>query len=246
MNLKNFLCESLPLHLYEKVRRYWHNFKEFVGVKSIEKALHEQGLSKLTYKLSEIVPDITNQYSTFKLDTEYLIVKTRAQHAFQIHLVLEAIKLLNKVIKDELIIIDIGDSAGTHIQYIKALFRDRNIRSISVNLDEGAVKRIKEKGLEAICVRAEELTEKYSINADIFLCFEMLEHLMNPAEFLHKLSTKTDCKLFVVTVPYLKSSRVGLHHIRNLNKKWLVLKTLTYLSFRPKIGDCSLNFLVGV
>jgi hypothetical protein len=37
---------------------------------------------------------------------------------------------------------------------------------------------------------------------------------MNPCEFLYNLSTKTNAKFLVITVPYLKKSRVGLHHIR--------------------------------
>jgi len=55
----------------------------------------------------------------------------------------------------------------------------------------------------------------YNINADVFLCFEILEHLMNPCLFLYELCEKTDAKFLVITVPYLKNSRVGLHHIRN-------------------------------
>jgi len=116
MNLKNFLCKNLPPHLYEKVRKHWHNFKEFVGVKSIEKALHEQGLSEFAYKLSKIVPDITYQYTSFKLNTEYLVTKVRALHAFQLSIVKEAIKLLEKESTNNFTIVDIGDSAGTHIQ----------------------------------------------------------------------------------------------------------------------------------
>lgn len=226
MKLQRFLQKVLPFHLYEKNRNHWRNFSHFIGGKSIEQALREQKLFKLARKLSEIVPDITHQYSTFKLNTLYLKKKSRGQHAFQISLVQEAIKLLGKNVKDDLTIVDIGDSAGTHIQYIKSLFGDRNIRTISINLDPKAVKRIREKGFEAICARVEEVGEKYSINADVFLCFETLEHLMNPAEFLYKLSTKTKCKLFVITVPYLRSSRVGLHQIRNLNKQGFSPKTI--------------------
>jgi hypothetical protein len=84
---------------------------------------------------------------------------------------------------------------------------------LSVNLDKKAVERIREKGLEAVCARAEDLP-RYNINADIFLCFETLEHLMNPGLFLHELSSKTGADYLIVTVPYLRNSRVGLHHIR--------------------------------
>jgi 2-polyprenyl-3-methyl-5-hydroxy-6-metoxy-1,4-benzoquinol methylase len=212
--------------LYDKIRKYWRELREFALRKSIEKALREQGLSQLANKLSEIVPDILHQYSAFKVDTLYLTKKVRGQHAFQISLVQEAINILKRSAKDDLTIADIGDSAGTHIQYIRSLFSYQNIRTISINLDPEAVKRIKERGFEAICARAEEIGEKYNITADIFLCFETLEHLMNPAEFLYKLSIKTKCKLFVITVPYLRSSRVGLHQIRNLNKQNLSRKKI--------------------
>jgi len=226
MKLKRFLQKYLSYRLYEKIKNHWQNFSQFIATRSIKQAVCEQGLSQLIDKLSEIVPDITHQYRTFKLDNLYLTKKVRGQHAFQISLVQKAINILKKNAKNDLTIADIGDSAGTHIQYIKSLFSDRNIRTISVNLDPKAVKRIREKGFEAICARAEEVGEKYSINADVFLCFETLEHLMNPAEFLYKLSTKTKCKLFVITVPYLRSSRVGLHQIRNLNKQGFSPKTI--------------------
>jgi len=224
MKVRKFIKKTLPSHLYEKIRNYWHSFSQFMAIKSIEKAVHEQGFSQLVYKLGEIVPDILHQYSTFKVDTLYLTKKVRGEHAFQISLVQEAINILKRSTKDALTIADIGDSAGTHIQYIKALF-NQNIRSISINLDPEAVNKIRKKGLEAICTRAEEIGEKYNITADIFLCFETLEHLMNPAEFLYKLS-KTNCDLLLITVPYLKKSRIGLHQIRNLNKQSLSRKKI--------------------
>lgn len=85
-------------------------------------------------------------------------------------------------------------------------------------MDEVAVNKIRKDGLEAIHCRAEDL-HSYDVGVDIFLCFEMLEHLMTPAEFLYNLSTKTNCKALVMTVPYVTCSRVGLHHIRNNNKR---------------------------
>ncbi len=215
MKVKKFIKRILLSHLYGKNRNYWLSFSQFMAIKSIEQAVREQGFSQLVYRLEEIVPDISHQHSTFKLDTLYLTKKIRGLHAFQISLVQKAINILKRNLKDDLTIADIGDSAGTHIQYIKSLFNYQNIRTISINLDPEAVKRIKEKGFKAICARAEEIGEKYNVTADIFLCFETLEHLMNPAEFLHKLS-KTNCDLLVITVPYLKESRIGLHQIRNL------------------------------
>jgi len=129
MSLKNFLCKILSLYLYDKIRKYWRELREFALRKSIEKALREQGLSQLVYKLEEIVPDITHQYSTFELDTFYLTKKVRGQHAFQISLVQKAINILKRNAKDDLTIVDIGDSAGIHIQYVMSLFNYQNIRT---------------------------------------------------------------------------------------------------------------------
>lgn len=177
--------------------------------RSLEKALKDQNLKSLKIKLEEIVPDITNQYSEFKLDTQYLGNKARNMHTFQISLV-------NSIIDEieEPVIVDVGDSAGTHLQYILALYsKNKKIKCFSLNLDPEAIKRIKKRGLEAIEARAENLKD-YNINADIFLCFEILEHLMNPCSFLYQLSSDTKAKYLIMTVPYLKASRTGLHHIR--------------------------------
>jgi len=250
MKMKKFIKRVLPSHLYEKIWNYWRSFCQFMAIKSIEQAVHEQGFSQLVYKLEEIVPDILHQYSTFKVDTLYLTKKVRGEHAFQISLVQEAINILKKSAKDDLAIADIGDSAGTHIQYIKALF-NQNIRTISINLDPEAVKRIKERGFKAICARAEEIGEKYHITADIFLCFETLEHLMNPDEFLYKLS-QTNCDLFVVTIPYLKPSRIRLHQIRNLSqqnlprKKIMSAENTHIFELSSEDFNCFLNLQVGV
>jgi len=182
---------------------------ELIYEKSLDIAAKEQGLKVLIDKLRKEVPDIRYQYSKFEVNNQYLETKVRNLHAFQI-------SLFNNVI-DEFenpVIVDIGDSAGTHLQYINGLYsKNKNIRSLSVNLDPEAVKRVKEKGLEAIQSRVEDL-QNYNINADLILCFETLEHLMNPCCFLYELMKNTNVKYLVITVPYLKRSRVGLRHIR--------------------------------
>jgi 2-polyprenyl-3-methyl-5-hydroxy-6-metoxy-1,4-benzoquinol methylase len=199
MILKSFIPKSIKPFLREILQS--------VMKTSIEKASKEQGLKSLSDKLTKIVPDITEQYSTFKVDNPYAEVKVRNQHAFQIVLANEVVSEFEKPT-----IVDIGDSAGTHLQYIMGLYPQK-MQCLSVNLDAQAVEKIKQKGLEAVNARAEDL-HKYNIDANIFLCFEMLEHLMNPCHFMHELSTKTNAKYMVITVPYLKNSRVGLHHIR--------------------------------
>jgi hypothetical protein len=227
MTLKNILKRILPGGLFRRAIRFY----ESIPIRSIRAALREQGLSPIYDQLVNIVPDITHQYSSFDIDTEYLRTTVRAQHAFQISLVNEALSLPEFAPEEPLTIADIGDSAGTHIQYIKGLFQDRDIRSLSINVDGEAVKRIQEKGLEAVRARAEDLPS-HSIKADIFLSFEMLEHLMNPFEFLKKIAN-TPCKLLILTVPYLASSRVGLHHIRHNQKNKMTPETTHIFELSP-------------
>lgn len=178
--------------------------------KSLDSAIREQGLYSLRDRLRVIVPDITHQYSLFKIDNSYLENNVRSMHAFQISLLDKIMHLFQK-----LVIVDIGDSAGTHLQYIIGIYSSTHtIESLSVNLDAEAVRRIKNKGLKALNARAEEL-HKYNISADIFLCFETLEHISDPVRFLHELSSKTSVQYIIITVPYVKTSRTGFHHIRN-------------------------------
>jgi hypothetical protein len=213
MFLESFLKRILP----NRLLLWGIHMQELIATKSLYAAIREQNLLLIYHQITEIVPDITHQYTTFDVNSEYLKTNVRAQHSFQIFLVNEALQLIRSSPGERITIVDIGDSAGTHLQYIKGLHQDRNIRSLSVNVDSEAVSRIKEKGLEAICARAEALPS-LSIEADVFLSFEMLEHLMDPCEFLHNLS-QVKCKALVISVPYLVRSRVGLHHIRSNQKR---------------------------
>ena len=216
MSLKQKLKQILPAPFKEMLLKKIQQVCMF----SVNRALKEKRMDGIYKKLEEIVPDLTHQYSTFTINDNYLIKKVRALHAFQVSMVREALSTIcqDNNGSEELTVVDIGDSAGTHIQYIKDFFPEYKLRCLSVNMDPQAVVRIKGKNLEAVCARAEEI-KNLSIDADLFLSFEMLEHLMNPSEFLYRLSKKTNCKIFVVTVPYLAKSRVGLRHIRRKENK---------------------------
>ena len=221
----NLLKSFIPKSIKPFLRKTYQS----VMKRSIEKASKEQGLKNIADKLTRIVPNITNQYSTFKIDNPYLRTKVRNQHAFQISLVDEIVGAFDKPT-----IVDIGDSAGTHLQYIIGLYsKNKKIQCLSVNLDAQAVEKIKQKGLEVVNARAEDL-HNYNISADIFLCFEMLEHLMNPCYFLHELSAKTNAKYMVITVPYLKNSRVGLHHIRGWGARDVFAENTHIFELSPK------------
>ncbi len=178
-----------------------------IFLRSLQSAAREQNLAVLAMTLEKIVPDISDQYSSFRIDSEYLRTKVRNMHAFQMSLIKEVLEEFEKVV-----IVDIGDSSGTHLQYLSGLY-DRDITCLSVNLDPKAVEKIQKKGLRAVLARAEHLQD-YDINPDIFLCFETLEHLMDPCHFLHELSSKTGARYMIITVPYVRCSRVGLSYIR--------------------------------
>ncbi len=214
-----------------------YSIMERIQSKSLLAAVKQQGLAPLFGQLSRLVPNISEQYSSFVLDSFYLKTKVRAQHAFQISMVENAFSCLNINPELGVTIVDIGDSSGIHLQYLHGLYR--NIRALSVNLDEKAVEKIKNKGMEAIHARAENL-KQYSVQADVFLSFEMLEHLSDPLQFLHSLS-ETECRTLVVTIPYLAESRIGLLHIRQLQRQEIHAETTHIFELSPE--DWRLLFL---
>ncbi len=167
---------------------------------------------ELVERLRQTVPDISNQETSGKdVFNEYWEVKRRGLQAFQCRMMLKAIEAIDP---GPLVVVDIGDSAGTHMLYLKELTEGKyDVETISVNLDPKAIERIRTRGLNAVLCRAEDL-DLGDRRVDLFTSFQMVEHLHNPAIFFRRLAKRTPCKRVVVTVPYLKESRVGLHHLR--------------------------------
>jgi len=178
---------------------------------SIKVASTENDLDGLAVRLMEIVPDISNQEDSEK-DTfnAYWELKRRTLQAFQCHMMLKALEYYAAC---NIIVVDIGDSAGTHMLYLRELTRGKFcVDTISVDLDQRCIEKIQARGLRAILCRAEELD--LGTKVDLFTSFQMVEHLHNPAIFLRRLAVRSDCERMLITVPYRKISRVGLHHIR--------------------------------
>jgi len=201
--------------IHEKTNFYLVNLSNFIIKKSLDQAAKEQDLKELSYELEKIVPDIRHHYSTFKLNDILSIKKVRYLHAFQISLV----KRILDDFKKSVVIVDIGDSSGDHLEYIRRLYsHNKNIKSLSINIDENAILKIRKRGFPAKKAMAEDV-KSYDIGADIFLCFQTLEHLINPCGFLYALSSKTNAKYLIITVPYVRKSRIGLYHIRSGYKK---------------------------
>lgn len=118
----------------------------------------------------------------------------------------KAVRLIGK---NRMNIVDIGDSAGTHLEYIKKLCNDISFRTISVNLNKKSVERIRSKGMEAILCAAEDI-DLGDEDVDLFVTFQMVEHLMNPCLFFRRLAVRGKSDYLLVTVPYRKKSSVGL------------------------------------
>jgi len=184
---------------------------------SLQMAMKEQGLGTLYQRLEKIVPDVSHQYNTDDMDNIYWTTKIRAEQTLHVGLSLRAIEEF-----DAHSIMDIGDSSGAHIIYLMTLSR-REMRTKSLNIDHEAIGRIKSMHLDVVEADAEKYDwskESYDMEADaekydwskesydMLLAFDMLEHLRNPGEFLRKLSKEAKCKVLVISVPYLRRSRV--------------------------------------
>jgi len=189
------------------------NAQERLSGYSVKLAVKSTGCSEILGKLRTIVPDISNQESSeASVFNEYWELKRRALQAFQCRLMLKA---LEGIENRSLLVVDIGDSAGTHMLYLKALAGNKfELETVSVNLDPRAIAKIQARGLKAVLCRAEDFVMG-DRKVDLFTSFQMVEHLHNPAIFFRRLAKKSSCDRMVITVPYLKKSRVGLHHTRH-------------------------------
>lgn len=184
------------------------------SLRSIEAAVREQDLLDLRTKLRERVPDLKDQYTKGIDQVEYdryWEPKMRSNHAFQVDSALQAMADIGG---EKLTVVDVGDSAGTHTTYLKALAPAGRIeRMVAVNLDPVAVEKIRAKGGEAILSRAEEL-DAQGLRPDLMLLFETLEHFTDPLRFLHTMATRGNIENILFTVPYRVQSRFGGDLIR--------------------------------
>ena len=200
------------IHFYNCFKIF---FFSFFKLKSLKSAVNEQNLDMRFLQVEQIVKNHSDHYNSVKIEGEYWEYKVKALHAFQLDFGIECIKKVKETLKnkDEITIVDIGDSSGNHITYFKEIIKDINLKTLSVNIDPSAVEKIKKKGLNAINSRAEDI-EKHNINPDIFISFQTIEHLNSPITFMRSIAQKTSCNFYLITVPYVSTSRLGLEHIR--------------------------------
>lgn len=205
---------------------------------SVNSACRESGLEDLRRRLSSIVPDISDQCTRTTLRPPWRnIIRTR--HSVQVQMMQSALARLDP--ESEISVVDIGDSAGTHLKYIMALNSDRTFRTLSINLDPVAIEKIRGAGLDAIQVRIESMYQHpdFIADADIYLCFETLEHLRDPATYLHDMATNTTAKYLILSMPYLRKSRVGLHQLRSQPGHIMTSREMTFAAESTHIFELS-------
>lgn len=180
---------------------------------SLKKVYEKRNYGALLKKFESLNIDLSQQYTENGEMTPFKWYKLNNQHCFQ---TLFTVKMLNKYLSGNVLnLVDIGDSAGTHLKKIGMLMAGEHggggeINGVSVNLDPVAVEKIRQNGGRAILCRAEEYEPETRI--DCYLSYEMVEHLHNPALFWHRLAKADRGDYMVVTVPYLRESRVALHY----------------------------------
>ena len=212
-----------------------------LGIWSLLKAAKEQELLVTLERLRFVVPDISNQESREVPDfNDYWEMKRRLLHAYQVKTMARLLDALNN---GHIRVVDIGDSAGTHCLYFKQVFKDTHeVSTLSINLDPRAIEKIRMRGLPALLKRAEEISpEDLGGEVDVFTSFEMVEHLHNPALFLRRLASSSTGRQLFITVPFLRKSRVGMHHIRNDIAKDVFAEDVHVFELSP--SDWTLLFL---
>lgn len=177
-----------------KVRSAYDSFR----IWSLNAAIREQNLSEWLPDLRKLVPDISDQYTNAPVNTEYLELKVRGLHAFQVRLVI-------RQMEHGAFYIDVGDSSGTHALYLRNVWGEQ----ISLNVDPKAIERIRAKGLVAHWRDIEAGWRRWLFHGQkVTAMFEVLEHLENPVSALRRIRQEMEPDCLVVTVPYVRRSRI--------------------------------------
>ena len=208
----NLLKLKQKLKEVEKVKKNHDKFRTW----SIKKALEDQGLTPRYNQIRRLNIDIANQYSKESIESEYIKTKVLALHSFQMALFAQ---FINYQEEKKWNIIDLGDSSGNHSRYIKKLFDKHEFFTVGVNNDKKAIERINNNNSIGCHSSIESYISCYR-NSDsnqilILLMLETLEHLDNPIGVLKDIRTNMNSEALIVTVPFVRRSKVGLHYLRN-------------------------------
>jgi 2-polyprenyl-6-hydroxyphenyl methylase/3-demethylubiquinone-9 3-methyltransferase len=106
----------------------------------------------------------------------------------RIKIVLELIYKLNKF---DINILEIGCSSGAFLSKLKYFskknFPDKNFSFKGIDIDSNAIQSRVDDNLDLTTVSAEAYVKSSSVQYDIILHFELIEHLLNPHSFMTSL-----------------------------------------------------------
>lgn len=183
------------------------------------RAIHEVGNSNA--ELKRIWEDSLTLFPDFKHHYSFVVESKEVENRIRLLVAAEAFfikKEIDKVItaKDKCTYADVGDSDGSVRLLLKKYFGGEKLASVGINLQASTVEKIRKRGLDAICTDALSLEDR-GIHYDIVSLFETLEHLPDPLGFLNGIRKVVDKKL-VLSVPFIRHSRVGLNY---LSDRWV-------------------------
>jgi 2-polyprenyl-3-methyl-5-hydroxy-6-metoxy-1,4-benzoquinol methylase len=177
-------------------------------------------LTTMWSKTLEYFPSFENHFSDKTLDKEIearIRFLVAAECAFVHQEIDEIIKR-----KGTCTYADIGDSDGSVRVVMESIFKKPVLSTVGINLQQKVVDRMKNAGMNAICGDASEIGDKGE-RFNIVSLFETMEHLPDPIGFLKKISSVVEDRL-VISVPYLRKSRVGLQYTEG---QWPVDRAVT-------------------
>lgn len=185
-----------------------------VSISAVLKVINSNNELKEIWEYSfGLFPDFSNHFAVPINDNE-------VEHRIRMLVVGETFFIKKEIdsileLKEGCRYADVGDSDGSVRLLLEKYFSKERLSSVGINLQENAVEKIKEKGLEAICADALSLGGK-GINYDIVSAFETVEHLPDPIGFLDKIKSVINCRL-ILSVPLIRHSRISLAY---LSDKW--------------------------
>lgn len=206
--------------------RYFKNFIrqniiEPLSIHAVHDVINNDSQLKEVWQDSlTIIPDVTHHYSA-PVDNKEVECRIRL-------LIAAETVFIRKVIKDLIVrngvchYADIGDSDGSVRLLLKKYFPEDTIQTIGINLQKGAVEKIKRTGLDAICSDALSLGQM-GVRYDVVSAFETLEHLPDPIGFFKQVKPIVNHTL-VISVPWIRRSRVSLLYLTN---RWPMGKKAT-------------------
>ena len=192
-----------------------------VSISAVHQIVNSEPELKEMWEYSfKMFPDFSQHY-TVPIDNKEVEQRIRLLMAAETIFVKKAIE---KVIERDgrCSYADVGDSDGSIRLLLNKYYNVDQLSYVGINLQNGAVEKIRSKGLDAIYADALSLGDK-GVTYDIVSAFETLEHLPDPIGFLDGMKKVTNERL-ILSVPFIRHSRVGLAYVTD---KWSKDRTPT-------------------